>query len=142
MAKVTVTSEQGLAQSIDAAGHTLVADEPVSAGGANTGPDPYALLLASLGACTSMTLRLYAARKRWPLEGVVVELEHARVHADDCADCEGKSGLVDQITRKIELVGPLDDEQKKRLADIATKCPVHKTLTAGVVVRDTITTRP
>ncbi len=141
MARVTVTvrSEDGLRQEIVSGQHRLVADEPREAGGADAGPDPYALLLAALGACTSMTLRLYARRKGWPLEQVTVELEHAKVHAEDCADCEGEAARVDRIWRRVRLHGPLDAVQVARLAEIARRCPVHKTLVAGVRVSDDVT---
>jgi uncharacterized OsmC-like protein len=138
MAKVVVRSRDGLQQDIVAGKHALVADEPVEAGGADRGPDPYALLLSALGACTSMTLRLYARRKGWPLEEVTVELEHARVHAQDCRDCEGDAGRVDRIRRRVRLRGPLDAVQVARLAEVARRCPVHKTLLAGVRVADDV----
>ena len=138
MAKVVVRSRDGLQQEITVGKHRLVADEPVEAGGADAGPEPYALLLSALGACTSMTLRLYARRKGWPLEEVTVELEHARVHAQDCADCEGEAGRVDRIQRRVRLRGPLDSVQVARLAEIARRCPVHKTLVAGVRVADDV----
>jgi len=119
----------GLAQRIEAGRHVLASDEPVSAGGGDTGPDPYALLLAALGACTSMTLRMYANQKKWPLEGVSIRLSHERIHARDCADCETKDDArVERITREISLAGPLTDEQKQRLLQIAERCPVHRTL--------------
>ena len=138
MARVTVRSERGLRQRVEAGRHVFAVDEPVSAGGGDAGADPYALLLAALGACTSMTLRVYADRKKWPLGEVVVELSHSRAHADDCAGCERPDARVDQIERRILLSGPLDAEQTARLAEIARKCPVHKTLTAGVNVVDTV----
>lgn len=138
MAKVVVRSRDGLQQEITAGKHRLVADEPVEAGGTDAGPDPYALLLSALGACTSMTLRLYARRKGWPLEEVTVELEHARVYAQDCADCEGEAGRVDRIQRRVRLRGPLDSVQVARLAEVARRCPVHKTLLAGVRVADDV----
>jgi putative redox protein len=112
--------------------HRLRADEPVAVGGDDAGPDPYALLLMSLGACTAMTLRLYAERRKWPLERVIVRLRHGRIHAEDCATCETKTGLVDHIDREIELQGALEAEQRGRLLAIADKCPVHRTLTAEV----------
>lgn len=133
---VIVRSREGLRQEIEAGPHRLVADEPVAAGGADAGPDPYGLLLASLGACTSMTLLLYARRKGWPLEGVEVELDHARVHADDCAGCEDPGRFVDQVTRRIRMTGPLDATQIRRLGEIARKCPVHKTLSSGMRIVD------
>jgi uncharacterized OsmC-like protein len=125
----------GFAQEITAGRHTLVADEPLSSGGTGTGPDPYALLLASLGACTSMTLAMYARRKHWPLESVTVTLSHARVHAADCEGCETQSGMLERIERKLELQGPLSADQRARLVEIAEKCPVHRTLTAQVEIR-------
>ncbi len=114
--------------------HRLIADEPVAAGGGDAGPGPYELLLMGLGACTSMTLRLYAERKKWPLERVIVRLSHRRIHAEDCAECETKQGLLDRIERAIELLGPLDPEQRARLVQIADHCPVHRTLTSEVSI--------
>lgn len=107
--------------------HVLTADEPLPTG-ADTGPSPYDLLLAGLGACTSMTLRMYARRKQLPLEKVTVRLHHSRIHAEDCAHCETRIGRVDRIERSIRLDGDLDDDQRARLLEIADKCPVHRTL--------------
>ena len=119
----------GLAQEIRVGRHRLRADEPVAVGGADTGPTPYDLLAAALGACTAMTLRLYAGRKRWPLERTTVEVRHGKIHAEDCADCETKGGArVDRFVRRLVLEGPLDPEQRARLLAIADKCPVHRTL--------------
>ncbi len=129
---------KGFVQRIRAGAHELVADEPTSVGGTDQGPDPYALLLAALGACTSMTLRLYADRKGWPLEGVEVRLSHRRMHAKDCEDCEHKTGFVDHIARTIVVRGPLDEAARARLLEIAEHCPVHKTLHGQVHVRSTI----
>jgi putative redox protein len=127
----------GLAQEIAVRGHRLVADEtPAVAGGEDRGPDPYDLLLASLGACTAITLRLYAGRKGWPLEDVEVTLGHRRVHAEDCADCETKTGLVDTIDVAVVLHGPLDDEQRARLLEIAGRCPVNRTLHSEIKIRE------
>jgi putative redox protein len=112
--------------------HTFVADEPGPLGGTDAGPTPYDLLLAALGACTSMTLAMYARRKGWPLAAVTVRLRYDRIHAADCADCETRTGLVDQIERQIELTGPLSDEQRARLLEIADRCPVHRTLTSEI----------
>lgn len=114
--------------------HRLVADEPVASGGNDAGPDPYSYLLTALGACTAMTLRMYARQKKWPLEKVRVQLKHDKIYAKDCAECETKDGKVDRIERFIDLVGPLDDGQRQRLLQIADHCPVHRTLTGKIVV--------
>ena len=115
--------------------HRFLADEPVGVGGLDSGPGPYDLLLAGLGACTSMTLRLYADRKKLPLERVSVHLTHNKIHAQDCQDCETKEGMVDRIDRSITMEGPLDAEQRKRLLEIADKCPVHRTLESEINIR-------
>lgn len=122
----------GLVQRIEAGKHVLTADEPVDQGGGDTGPGPYDLLLSALGACTSMTLTLYARRKGWPLEGVRVRLRHEKIHAKDCAECETKVGKIDRIERSIELEGSLDAEQRIKLLEIANKCPVHRTLESEI----------
>jgi putative redox protein len=114
--------------------HRLLADEPAAAGGGDRGPGPYELLLMALGACTSMTLRIYADRKSWPLTRTSVRLHHRKIHAEDCADCETKHGLLDHIERVIELEGPLDEAQRKRLLEIADMCPVHRTLTSEIKI--------
>lgn len=111
--------------------HRILADEPRPIGH-DAGPTPYDLLLAALGACTSMTVRMYAGRKGWPLEQVRVTLRHSRIHAKDCADCETTGGWIDHIDRDIELAGDLDDAQRQRLLHIAERCPVHQTLTSEV----------
>ena len=126
---------KGFAQEITVGSHRLTADEPASAGGGDTGPDPYSLLLAGLGACTSMTIGLYARSKGWPLEGVTVRLRHSKGHAADCEHCETREGKIDRIERDIELAGALSDEQRTRLMDIASKCPVHRTLTSEIDIR-------
>jgi putative redox protein len=118
-------------QQITAGHHRLVSDEPRPIGD-DAGPTPYDLLLAALGACTSMTVRMYANRKGWPLERVRVTLRHSRIHAKDCADCETSNGWIDHIDRDVELVGDLDDTQRQRLLHIAGRCPVHQTLTSEV----------
>jgi putative redox protein len=134
MAVVTVRSAAGLRQEIEARGHRLTADEPLDAGGEDSGPTPYELLLAALGACTAITLRLYAQRKGWPLDGVEVRLEHRRRHRADCEECEGREVLLDQIDKRIELRGPLTDEQRARLLEIAERCPVQRTLTRPIQI--------
>ena len=118
--------------------HTLQADEPVAAGGGDAGPGPYELLLMALGSCTSMTVHLYATRKKWPLEQVVVRLRHAKVHAEDCADCEKPTAKIDRIDKSLEFIGVLDDAQRSRLVEIADQCPVHRTLTSKIDIRTAV----
>lgn len=115
--------------------HSLIADEPAGVGGLDSGFGPYELLLASLGACTAMTLRLYADRKQLPLKRAQVRLRHSRIYAEDCAECETKSGMLDRIERVIVLEGDLSDEQRLRLMEIADKCPVHRTLKSEIDIR-------
>jgi uncharacterized OsmC-like protein len=122
-------------QEIVAGRHRLLADEPVKNGGLDSGPGPYDLLLAALGACTSMTLRLYADRKQLPLKRTQVRLRHSRIYAQDCAECETKEGMIDHIDREIALDGDLSAEQRQRLLEIADKCPVHHTLKSEVDIR-------
>jgi len=129
---VRETRNSKFQQTISTGPHRLLADEPVSAGGEDSGPGPYDLLLASLGACTSMTMRLYADRKSLPLERVTVTLTHQKIHAEDCAECETSTGMLDRIDRVIAMEGALDAEQRKKLMEIADKCPVHRTLTSEV----------
>ena len=135
---VRETRDSKFQQNISVGPHRLVADEPVAAGGKDTGPGPYDFLLAGLGACTSMTMRLYADRKSLPLERTTVTLRHSKIHAQDCAECETKEGMLDQIDRVIAMEGALDAEQRKKLMEIADKCPVHRTLTSEI----RIVTRP
>ena len=125
----------GFVQQVTAGRHRLTADEPVSAGGTDAGPDPYGLLLSALGSCTSMTVALYARRKQWPLQAVTVRLRHSKIHAADCASCETKDGMLDRIERDIELLGPLDQEQRARLLAIADRCPVHRTLASEIQIQ-------
>jgi putative redox protein len=123
------------ANRVVAGAHRMLADEPAEMGGTNTGPSPYDWLLGGLGACTSMTIRMYAERKGWPLDRVTVRLTHSKIHAEDCEDCETKSGKIDLIEREVHLVGALDDAQRQRLLEIADKCPVHRTLESENVIR-------
>ena len=136
-ADMVVVSENGvgrLGQDIAAGPHLFHADEPLSAGGRDSGPTPYQLLSAALGACTSMTMRLYADQKKWPLEHSTVTVRHSKIHAEDCAECETREGKIDRFEREIVLTGPLDDEQRQRILAIADKCPVHRTLHSEVQI--------
>ncbi|RPJ04100.1 MAG: OsmC family peroxiredoxin, partial [Deltaproteobacteria bacterium] len=132
---VVRTGRRGYQTEIAANGHRLIADEPIAVGGANTGPTPYDYLVASLGACTSMTLRMYADRKQWPLEAIIVKLKHQKIHASDCQECDSKTGKIDYIEREVDVVGPLSDEQRRKLVEIADKCPVHRTLQSKITVK-------
>jgi len=127
-------SVAGFAQEITAGPHRLFSDEPKDVGGEDAGPSPYDLLSAALGACTSMTIGMYARRKQWPLASVMVRLAHSRIHAADCADCDTKEEMLDRIDREIELTGDLTDEQRQKLLQIADRCPVHRTLTRGMKI--------
>jgi uncharacterized OsmC-like protein/fermentation-respiration switch protein FrsA (DUF1100 family) len=129
---VRETRNSKFQQTVSVGPHRLLADEPVAAGGEDTGPGPYDFVLAGLGACTSMTMRMYADRKSLPLERVTVTLKHSKIHAEDCADCETKAGMLDQIDRTIAMEGTLDAEQRGKLMEIANKCPVHRTLTSEI----------
>jgi uncharacterized OsmC-like protein len=122
-------------QEVVAGKHHLVADEPVSVGGGDAGPDPYDYLLAALGVCTSMTVGFYARRNHLPLENIKVSLWHSRIHAEDCEECETKDGMVDRIDVEVELTGALSAEQHAKLMEIAAKCPVHRTLTSEISIR-------
>jgi putative redox protein len=132
MVVVRETRNSKFQQTVTVGPHRLLADEPVAAGGEDTGPGPYDFVLAGLGACTSMTMRLYAERKALPLERTTVTLKHSKIHAEDCAECETKAGMLDQIDRVIAMEGNLDADQRKRLMEIADKCPVHRTLTSEI----------
>jgi putative redox protein len=137
---ITRIGESGYVTDIMAAGHGLVADEPVSMGGTDKGPAPFDLLMAGLGTCKGMTLRMYSDRKQWPLEGVTVKLNHKKIDAADCETCQTKEGQLDQFECEIELSGPLDDQQKKRLLQIADHCPVHRTLHSEIIVKSKLKT--
>lgn len=135
-AAVVVRGDAGsFKQEIVAGKHRLLADEPVSAGGSDAGPDPYDYLLTSLGVCTSMTVGLYARRKNLPLQTIKVSLWHSRIYAKDCEECETKEGMLDRIDVEVELTGSLSEEQHAKLMEIAAKCPVHRTLTSEINIR-------
>jgi uncharacterized OsmC-like protein len=138
MAIVVVKGGPGLRQQIEIGGKQLVADEPKEAGGTDEGPTPYELLLSALGACTAMTIAIYARRKGWEIKGVMVELEHDRIHARDCEDCETQEGYLDRIRKRITIDGPLHEEQRARLEEISRRCPVQKTLTNEIKIDDEV----
>ena len=125
----------GFLQEVESGRHRFTVDEPVSMGGTDTAATPYDLVLAALGSCTSMTIALYARRKRIPLENVTVSLWHSKIHARDCAECDTREGRIDRIDIAIELKGSLTEEQRARLLEIAKMCPVHRTLTSEINVR-------
>ena len=133
---VTETGSGTFTRQITAGRHELVVDEPAPIGD-DAGPTPYDLLLSAVGACTSMTVRMYADRKGWPLRSIRVTLRHKRIHARDCAECETTKGFIDHIDLDIELAGDLDDTQRERLLQIAEHCPVHQTLTSEINIATT-----
>src|SRR5262249_55123351 len=133
----TIVRESGkgkFTQEIVIGSHILTADEPIENGGNDLGPTPYDFLLAALGSCTAMTLRLYADLKKIPLTKVIVRLQYEKIYADDCADCENTHSKIDHIDRQIELQGNLTEEERQKLLDIANKCPVHRTLTSKIFI--------
>lgn len=138
MSEVIVESQGNLRNEVRyGAGHTFTTDEPVAAGGEDAGPDPYTLLLGALGSCISMTVTLYARRKQWPLERVHVRLRQGRIHGKDCAECaQQPDAYVHRIERVVSFTGPLTDEQRARLQEIAHKCPLHKTLSSPILITD------
>ena len=139
----TITAELTGGYAVDlrsSSGHTWTADEPVAAGGTDTGPTPYELLLGALAACTTITVSMYAQRKGWAVDGIEVSYAHDRVHVDDCAECESHHrGYIDRIVSRITIRGDLDDAQRQRLTEVAGRCPVHKTLEKGVHLEDHVT---
>tara|TARA_R110000868_G_scaffold405021_1_gene683910 strand:+ start:117 stop:545 length:429 start_codon:yes stop_codon:yes gene_type:complete len=140
MSQVVATLTSGLRVSMSNGRHEWLADEPIALGGADSGPDPYELLLASLAACTCITLSYYCQRKGIALDSVSATYDFDRVHANDCADCDNpKTGLIDRITSEIEISGDFDDAQRRRLTEIVERCPVHKTLTGRLTIADNTT---
>ena len=125
----------GFLQEVSVGPYRLRVDEPLSVGGTESAPDPYDYILAGLGACTSMTVGLYARRKKWPLENITVSLRHSRIHATDCAECETKEGMLDRIDLELEFTGSLTPEQRGKLMEAAAKCPVHRTLKSEIDIR-------
>jgi len=137
MAHITAELTSGTQVTISNGRHTWRADEPVDVGGNDTGPTPYELLVGSLAACTLITLALYCRHKQLPLKAVTATYEHGRIHAKDCEECEEpKKGYIDRITSRVRIAGDFDEEQRKRLSQIVERCPVHKTLAAGVTMAD------
>lgn len=135
---VIVKNNEGFETKIYSGNHVWNADEPVSAGGTDTGPTPYDLLLSSLGSCKAITMRMYASRKNIPLEAVTIKLSQKKIYADDCSNCETKEGKIDSINIEISFVGNLTNEQKESLINIADKCPIHKTLTSEIQIKSSI----
>lgn len=121
-------------QDVSVGPHVFHTDEPTEFGGTDAGPNPYELILAALGSCTAMTVQMHAERRKWPLEAVHVRLSHSKSHAQDCATCDVKAAMLDRVELEISLKGALTDEQRQRLLDVARRCPVHRTLTAGIQV--------
>jgi putative redox protein len=136
---VVIESGEGFRTEIIVGEKRLVADEPVEVGGTGQGPNPYDLLLAALGACTSMTILMYARQKQWPVEHVRVELDHGRVHVRDCEECETKDCRLDYFRKRVTVRGPLTEEQRARLEEISRRCPVHRTLTGTIRIDDALT---
>jgi putative redox protein len=133
---VVVESTDGLRQEVTVRGKRVIVDESREDGGTDEGPSPYELLLGALGACTSMTIMLYARRKKWPVEHVRVELDHSRVHVKDCEDCEEQDARLDYFRKRVTVRGALNEEQRARLEEISRRCPVHRTLTGTIRIDD------
>jgi len=130
---------KGLNQQIEASGHRLLADEPLDLGGSDTGPNPYDLLMAALGSCSSITLRLYADRKGWDLRGIEIKLRHEKIHLKDCKDCESPNAKIDVIHRDITLIGNLSEEHRQRLLEVSDRCPVARTLKSEIRIESHLT---
>lgn len=135
---VATTHIDGFRTAVIAAGHALVADEPMSVGGTNEGPSPYDLLAAALATCTTMTLKMYASHKKLSLRSVTAQVRHGRIHAKDCVDCEKQNGMIHEFQLELTLDGDLTDEQRERMLEIAARCPVHKTLHGEIKIRSAL----
>lgn len=143
MARITAKLENGMAVQLSNGRHMWQADEPHNAGGTDSGPNPYELLLGSLAACTCITISWYCQHKQLPLESVSATYHYSRIHADDCRDCDiPDKGFIEKITSNVHIEGEFDESQRKRLAQIAERCPVHKTLAHGVEFEDIATFAP
>ncbi len=139
MARITAELTSGLQVTISNGRHTWRGDEPAAAGGDDTGPTPYEMLLGALAACTCITLQLYCRHKGIVLKAVSATYDYDRVHAEDCVDCDNpKRGHLERVSSHIRIAGEFDDAQRKRLAEVAERCPVHKTLANGVHLVDTV----
>jgi uncharacterized OsmC-like protein len=136
------SGQSNFAQNISIGPHRLQVDEPSDLGGKDRGPTPYELLMAALGACTCITVRMYAERKQWPLEGVHVKLSYARAHAEDSARCDTEVRMIDQVEMEISFVGYLSEDQRQRLMAIANMCPVHRTLSSQIQIRERLAINP
>lgn len=139
---VVKVGADALLADVQAGRHTWFVDEPTDVGGQDRGPTPYDLLLSALGACTAITLRLYANQKKWPLEGIEVSLSHQRVHEQDCEKCEQPGHTLEEVHKELRLLGPLTAEQRQRLETISQKCPVQKTLAGGLRIVTTLVDEP
>ena len=138
MATITLRNIGNLQQQVTAGNHTFIVDEPTGAGGDDAGPNPYEYLLASLASCTAITLIMYARRKRWALEEIEITINNSRIHSDDCDHAEEEGMYIDEIKREIILRGDLSKDERERLAYIATRCPVARTLTSPTHIHDTV----
>ncbi len=138
--KVIVSNKSGFKSEITSRGHFVISDEPAEAGGGDAGMSPYELLLAALGSCKAMTVRMYAKRKNYPLKDISIALSHSRIHAEDCADCETKIGRIDSIDVELTFTGELDREQTQRLLEISEKCPLHRTILSEMKINSIIKT--
>ncbi|MEO6694201.1 MAG: OsmC family protein [Ignavibacteria bacterium] len=135
--KLTVINSAGYKTKIHSGAHTIIADEPLSSGGTDMGFNPYDLLLSALGSCKAITIRMFAERRKYPLEDIVIELTHGKIYAEDCQDCDSKEGRIDNINVEIKLTGDLTSDQKNSIIDISKKCPVHKTLISEIRINTT-----